>query len=299
MRGEQVSEDTTGSTVPRRQLGRYLRDLRGKARLTVKAAATELEWSEAKIWRIETGQTSLRSLDVEAMCRVYGAPDELTEALKGLAKETKGRGWWHAYGDVIPDGFDLYIGLEEAAAELRWYEAELVPGLFQTAAYARTLIGADNPGVDDEEIERRVAVRMARQALLSRKTAAPTVSVVLNEAIIRRPVGGQAVMVEQLNRLIELTDLPNVTIRVVPFRVGLHHGLMSGPFVILRFPTNGEGKITEPPTVYVDGFTGALYLDKPNEIDRYDMAFTSIWQAAATEAESHELLQQAVRELGP
>src|SRR5690348_16417706 len=140
MRGDHVSEDTTGSTVPRRQLGRYLRDLRGKARLTVKAAASELEWSEAKIWRIETGQTSLRSLDVEAMCRVYGAPDDLTEALKGLAKETKGRGWWHAYGDVIPDGFDLYIGLEEAVSELHWYEAELVPGLFQTPDYARTLI---------------------------------------------------------------------------------------------------------------------------------------------------------------
>ena len=102
-----MTDGTSGSTVPRRQLGRYLRDLRGKARLTVKVASAELEWSEAKIWRIETGQTSLRSLDVEAMCKVYGAPTDLAEALKGLAKETKGRGWWHAYGDVIPDGFDL------------------------------------------------------------------------------------------------------------------------------------------------------------------------------------------------
>lgn len=143
-----MSEDTAGSTVPRRQLGRYLRDLRGKARLTVKAAARELEWSEAKIWRIETGQISLRSLDVKAMCQVYGAPDDLTEALKHLAKETKGRGWWHADADVVPDSFDLYIGLEEAAAELRWYEAELVPGLLQTAGYARALISADNPNED-------------------------------------------------------------------------------------------------------------------------------------------------------
>src|SRR5579864_8834192 len=120
--------ETTGSTVPRRQLGRYLRELRGRERLTVKAAAEKLEWSEAKIWRIETGQTSLRSLDVEAMCKIYAAPADLTEALMGLARETKARGWWHAYGDVIPEGFDVYIGLEEAASQLAWYESELGPG---------------------------------------------------------------------------------------------------------------------------------------------------------------------------
>ncbi len=113
-----MPEETTGSTVPRMQLGRYLRELRQQQRLTVRAAAERLEWSEAKIWRIETGQVSLRSLDVEAMCRIYGATADLTEALMGLAKETKARGWWHSYGDVIPEGFDVYIGLEEAAASL-------------------------------------------------------------------------------------------------------------------------------------------------------------------------------------
>jgi transcriptional regulator with XRE-family HTH domain len=131
-----VSEVTTGSTVPRRQLGRYLRELRTNARLTVHVAAKALEWSEAKMWRIETGQTSLRSHDVETMCRVYGAPEELKTALMGLAKETKGKGWWHAYGDVIPEGFDLFIGLEEAASSLEEYSPELVPGLFQTPDYA-------------------------------------------------------------------------------------------------------------------------------------------------------------------
>ena len=107
--------------MPRRQLGRYLRELRGGQRLTVRTAAERLEWSEAKIWRIETGQVSLRSLDVEAMCKVYGADASLTEGLMGLAKETKARGWWHSYGDVIPEGFDLYIGLEEAASAVSWY----------------------------------------------------------------------------------------------------------------------------------------------------------------------------------
>ena len=161
-----MSVEVTGSTVPRRQLGRHLRELRNQQRLTVRAAAERLEWSEAKMWRIETGQTSLRSLDVEAMCKIYAAPADLTEALMGLAKETKARGWWHAYGDVIPEGFDVYIGLEEAASQLAWYESELIPGLLQTEGYAHTVIRADNPGVDEEEISRRVHVRMARQPLI-------------------------------------------------------------------------------------------------------------------------------------
>lgn len=123
--------------------------------------------------------------------------------------------------------------------------------------------------------------------------------VVVNEAVLRRSVGGPEVMADQLNHLIDLADLPNVAIRVVPFGAGLHHGLMSGPFVVLHFPTNGDGKMSEPPTVYVEGFTGALYLDKPGEIERYETAFASIWHAAADEAQSRELFKQAVKELGP
>src|SRR5579875_434950 len=220
-----MAAETTGSTVPRRQLRRYLRELRSKQRMTVRTAAEKLEWSEAKIWRIETGQTSLRSLDVEAMCRVYGAPGDLTEALMGLAKETKARGWWHAYGDVIPESFDVYIGLEEAASQISWYESELVPGLLQTERYARTLIEADNPGVDAGEINRRVHLRLARQTLLTRAIAPPKLSIVLNEAIIRRPVGGKQTMAEQLDRLGEVGELPNVSLRIMPFGVGLHPGI--------------------------------------------------------------------------
>jgi transcriptional regulator with XRE-family HTH domain len=292
-----VSEGTTGSTVPRRQLGRYLRDLRGQARLTVKAAAGQLEWSEAKMWRIETGQTSLRSLDVQAMCAVYGAPSELTEALMALAKETKARGWWMSYGDVIPEGFDIYIGLEEAAARLSWYESELVPGLFQTADYARTLIQTHNPGVESTEIERRVQLRLARQTLLTRVSQAPELRIVLNEAILRRPVGGNNVMAGQLEHLVGVSELPNVSIKVMPFSAGLHYGIMSGPFVTLEFPANGAGQPTEPPTVYVDSFTGALFLDKPHEIERYDRAFSHIWQVARNEIDSRTLMAQAIREL--
>ncbi|MFE7120353.1 helix-turn-helix domain-containing protein [Streptomyces sp. NPDC057654] len=289
-------EAASGSTVPRRQLGRHLRELRNRARLTVRAASTALEWSDQKIWRIETGQTSMRSLDVEAMCRVYGADAELTKGLMGLAKETKNRGWWHSYGDVIPEGFDLFIGLEGAAASLRQYIKDLVPGLVQTDDYARALIQADNPDVAPEEIERRVHVRLARQELLTRVTAPPTLELALGEAVLHQPVGGGDVMARQLDRLAEAMDMPNVSLRVVPFAAGLHHGLMSGPFTTLRFPVGGDGQPMEPPTVYMEGFTGDLYLDKPQEIERYDRAFTSIWDTALDAKNTQNMLRQAAKE---
>lgn len=291
-----MTEGTTGSTVPRRQLGRHLRELRNQARLTVKVAAEELEWSETKIWRIETGQTSLRSLDVQAMCTIYGAPKELTEALMALAKETKAKGWWVSYGDVLPEAFDVYVGLEEAAKRLRSYEAELVPGLLQTRRYARILIATGYPDVEPAEIDRRVEVRLARQALLTRVTAPPTLEVVVNEAVLCRPVGSREIMAEQLRHLIEMGELPNVTLRVVPFRAGLHHGAMSGPFMLLTFPANSNGEHSEPPTVFKDGFTGDLFLDKPHEIERYEKAFTEMWSTGLNNRNSLTYIEAAARE---
>lgn len=292
-----MAETLTNSTVPRRQLGRYLRDLRLKAGLAVKDAAKGLEWSETKMWRIETGQIALRSLDVEAMCRLYRVDADTTEALMGLAKETKAKGWWHAYGDAIPEYFNLYVGLEAAASRISWFEQALVPGLFQAEDYARTLIAADNPDVDGTEIERRVQLRMTRQALLNRPVDPPEVAVALNESVLRRPVGGIGVMRAQLTRLVEASELPNVSLRVVPFSVGFHPGIVSGPFTLLRFPLNGGGEESEPPTVYTEMFTGALYLDKPHEIARYERAFTDIWSTALDDAGSRDFVRRAAEEL--
>lgn len=288
--------EATGSTVPRRQLGRYLRDARMKARMTVRASARELEWSEPKIWRIETGQTAMRGHDVDLMCRTYGVSPELTEALVGLAKETKARGWWQASGDVIPAWFDVYVGLEEATRELHWYESELVPGLLQTAEYATALIRAGEPDLAAEEVDRRVAFRIARQALLSRPVAPPQLTVVLNEAVIRRPVGGPQVMREQLTWLIDAGELPNVSVRVLPFRAGLNLGMISGPFVLLRFPDDVKGRASEPPVVYIEHPTGALYLDKSAEIDYYAVTFADLLDRS-DETESRERMAAAVREL--
>jgi Domain of unknown function (DUF5753) len=191
----------------------------------------------------------------------------------------------------------LYQSLAQAASQLAWYESELVPGLLQTEDYARTLIKADNPGVDDEEISRRVHVRIARQPLVHRAASPLGLRVALNEAILRRPTGGPRIMSRQIARLAEVSELPNVSLRVVPYSAGLHPGVMSGPFVILRFPLNGDGRDSEPATVYVDGFTGALYLDKPAGVERYAQAFGGIWAASLDEPRSRTVLHQAAKEL--
>ena len=287
-----MAETWAGSTVPRRQLGRYLSGLRAQAGLTVRAAAKELERSEPTMWRIEAGKTSVRSIEVEAMCRLYGADEKMTEALKALAKETKAKGWWQAYGDVLPEWFDLYVGLEAAANRISWYEPEVVPGLFQTEHYARALTLLDHPGADEGEVERRVQLRMERQAILKRPIDPPTLRVVLGEAVVVSPAREPGVMAAQLRKLAEVSELPNVDLRIVPFSAGLHPGRTTGAFEILRFPVNGSGLESEPPTVYSDLYTGAIYLDKPSEVARYDQAFSGIWDAALDEDRSRDRIRQ-------
>ncbi|MFE7743691.1 helix-turn-helix domain-containing protein [Nocardia sp. NPDC057455] len=269
--------------MPRRQLGRHLRDLRTRAGMTTRVAAQQLEWSEAKIWRIETGQTSLRGLDVEAMCKVYGASPDLLEPLRALARDTKAKGWWTAYGDVIPEGFDVYIGLEEAAARLCTYENELVPGLLQTEGYTRALFTAAHPELSADEIDRRLRLRQARQALVTRTDAPLRLDAVLDETVLRRRIGDPEVAAGQLDHLLRMAELPNVRIRLVPTDCGYHDGMTSGRFVLLEFPEVRSGEPPEPPVVYLEAFTGPVYVDKDHEITRFRAAFASI-EAAAVDA---------------
>ncbi|MBB5913628.1 transcriptional regulator with XRE-family HTH domain [Nocardia transvalensis] len=277
-----LPQGITGSTMPRRQLGRQLRDLRNRARMTTRVAAQRLEWSEAKIWRIETGQTSLRSLDVEAMCKIYGAPAELVEPLTALARETKARGWWAEYSDVIAEGFEVYIGLEEAADRLSTFENGLVPGLLQTEGYTRAVLAAARPEMSAQELDRRVALRSARQSVLTRPESPARVSAVLTESLLRHRIGGADVHAAQLDHLRRMSERPNVDIRVVPNDCEYHAGMESGRFVLLEFPDTA-GDLTEPPVVYVETFTGSAYFDKDHEIDRYRAAFGGI-RAASVEA---------------
>ena len=281
-----------GSTVPRRQLGRELRRLREEAGIQVSAAAQALEWSGPKLWRIEKGLTAIRSLDVAQMCRLYDADEQTTEALTSLAKASKDRGWWHAYGDTIPAWFELYVGLEQAATGLRAYEPELIPGLLQTADYARAVVQAGEPKLPAEEVDERVRVRMTRQQLLNRTVPPPPrLDVIIGEqALLKLPTSAEFAS-EQLLHLIKMAGKPGISVSVLPLDRGLTPVVNTGAFTILDFPINGRGP-NEPTTVYCQGLTGALYLDREEEIT----VFEDVWASAADDALTDEDAVNFLRE---
>ncbi|MFF5171344.1 helix-turn-helix domain-containing protein [Micromonospora sp. NPDC000089] len=290
-----MAEDM-GSTVPRRRLGRTLRDLRTEAGITLDAAAEALECSRQKVWRIESGLGSVRGVDVRAMCELYGVAAELAGALTALAGETRAKGWWHAYGDAIPDWFELYVGLESAACRIRRYDEALVPGLLQTRGYANAVY-QHRSEVTGEERDRLVQVRLQRQSLLSRRLpAAPAMDVILSEGALLRIVGDRPTMAEQLRHLLDLGERETVSIRVLPLSVGLHRGVEAGTFVMLEFPI-GNRSTPEPPVIYSESWTGALYLDRPEEFAAYEKVWTSLDQLALDEGQSRHLINKIIGEV--
>jgi hypothetical protein len=281
------------STVPRRQLGRYLKGLREKRGVTVAASARALEWSTSKLWRVETGQVAMRTHDVRVMCRVYRATDEFTKVLTGLASQSKAKGWWHAHGDAIPEWFSLYVGLEDAAERIRMYEPELIPGLLQTKAYSQAFIAIERPDLTPAEVDRRVAAKQHRQRLLTRHLPGPPrFEVLLSEVALRRPIPDRAAMSGQLRHLAEQIErLDNVSVRVLPLAAGPTRASSVGPFVLLDFPDDDE-----PPIVYKEGPTGALYLDKAREIATYDAIWAGVAELALTEEQSLRLIRRLAEE---
>ena len=288
--------DDMASTVPRRQLGRALRELRTEAQMTLDAVAETLQCSRQKIWRIETGLGAVRGVDVRGMCELYRARPKLTAALVGLAGETKTRGWWHAYGVGIPDWFDIYGGLESAASRLRSYDESLIPSLLQARAYARSLLQTD-ADLTDEELERLVAVRLQRQSLLTRRLPkAPQLRSVISEAVLLRRVGGPALMVEQLQHLLKVAELPNVSIRVLPLTAGAHYGALAGSFTMLDFPLTLR-TVPDPPVIYSESMTGALYLDRPEELAAYEQTWSSLDILALNDQQSTQLISKLIEEI--
>jgi len=267
--------------------------------MTPRQVAGRLEISVATLYRYEGGQVSLRAVEVENMCRLYGASAEMTEALMGLARETKARGWWHAYGDAIPRWFQVYVGLETSASRLRKFEPDLIPGLLQTKDYATAVLRLDDVKTSAEEIEKRVTVRLERQGLLFRRLPpAPQLDVILGEVALRRSLDDQGAMAEQLRHVNEIGQLGNVTIRVLPLSVGLYRGAGVSAFTILEFPSNGSGRETEPPTVYAGSLTGALYLDRSNEVSAYDSMWTDVTTLALDETQSRQMIGEIAEEYG-
>ncbi|GAA0233928.1 helix-turn-helix transcriptional regulator [Spirillospora sp. NPDC000708] len=280
----------SGSTVRRILLGSQLRRLREQKGVTRQDAGYVIRASESKISRLELGRVSFKERDVDDLLTLYGVGDKAErEALIQLAREANTPGWWHRYNDVLPGWFQTYVGLEESAALIRTYELQFVPGLLQSEGYARAVIRLGNAGAAEHEIDQRVELRLQRQERLTGPDA-PRLWAVIDEGALRRPIGGPEVMRGQFEHLIEMSKLPNVTIQIMPFRFG-GHAAEGGAFTILRFPEQDL-----PDVVYVENLTGAMYLDKRDDVDTYLQAMERLCVDSATPERTVELLGDFLRE---
>jgi hypothetical protein len=279
-----------GPTVRRMLVGAQLRRLRADKGVTREQAGEAIRASEWKIHRLENGQVGFKDRDMVDLLRFYGVddPGEVAEFLV-LAREANAPGWWHHYGDVLPQWFRAYVDLESAAALIRTYEGQFVPGLLQTEDYMRAVVGGGHLDDLPEEAEHRVQLRLGRQTLLERKDA-PRLWAVVDEAALRRPVGGPEVMRAQLERLIDATKLPNVTLQVLPFGAGAHPAMV-GAFSVLRFPDHEL-----PDVVYVEHLTSALYLSKQEDVDQYLHVMESICVRSAPPDRTVEIVGNVLNE---
>ncbi|CAM5517117.1 helix-turn-helix domain-containing protein [Streptomyces tanashiensis] len=270
-------------TARRRRLSIELKKLRETNELTCAQVGAALDWSGSKVNRMETGTGRVQPSDVEALCRFYGVDDELRDFLKEL--ETKG--WWHAHGSGVPTWFSIYIGLEQDASTFRQYQNEFVPGLMQTPAYATELHRATNQ-MPDEDINRAVSVRMERQASL-RSPSAPDTWFVVHESALRSVIGDRTVMREQLEKVLEMSELPSVTLQILTFEAGPYPA--TGTFTMLGFPDPED-----PDIVYRDGITDAVYLEGAEEVRAYTRAFDNLRAAAASPHLSARLIAALLKD---
>ncbi|HTA03874.1 MAG TPA: helix-turn-helix transcriptional regulator [Streptosporangiaceae bacterium] len=291
MGSDQSTAAPTGAGSPtalRIVLGARLRRLREAKRISPEEAGYVIRASHSKISRLETGRVSFKDRDIVDLLTLYGVTDESQrEEIRGLAARANNPGWWHDYSDMLATWFEDYLGLEEAAVEICTYEAQFVPGLLQTEDYASAVILLEysNP----KEISRRVSLRMARQAILSGPD--PTsLWAVLDEAALRRPIGGVRAMRAQLEHLIEMAQQPNVTIQIMPFTSG-GHAAAGGSFSVLHF-----AEIDLPDVVYLEQLASAQYLDKQDVVGTYVEVLDRLRVEAATPADSLETLQARLRE---
>ncbi|MBB6471411.1 helix-turn-helix domain-containing protein [Sphaerisporangium rubeum] len=282
---------TMGSspTVRRRRLASELRRIRKEKGLTAEAVADRLELDPSWVSRIETGRRGIRAIDLRALLDVYEIHGDARDELLTLARQARQRGWWHTYGDVVPEWFQVFVGLEAEAAEVRSYHSELIPGLLQTPEYYGAFLATAATGASTEEITRKIDFRVARQERVTGDNPLK-LWVIVNEAAVRRPVGGADVMRAQLQHLIEMSRRPNVTLQVLPFSAGPHPA-MDGGFVSLGFP-----EAPDPDVVYLENQVGAVYLEERVAIDRYNLVFNHLRARALDPDQTRNLLARVSTE---
>ena len=280
------NQDRSHSPLLRaRRLALELTRRRESAGLTRDEVTRRLEWANSTLFRIETGRTKPQPRSVRELLGLYGVTGPEKEGLIQLAREARQPGWWHSFRDVLPNPYEVFIGLEAEASSIRWFEPLMVPGLLQTPDYARAMIRGGPQELDPAEIDRRVEVRMARQGILARQDR-PRLWVVLDEAALHRIVGGAETMHQQLAHLVTLSDQGKTTIQVLPFNAGAHAGT-TGPFVLLQFADP-----VDPDVVYLETIPEGLYLEGPNDIQAFMLAFDRLLAAALHPDDSISLIQR-------
>ncbi|MFJ8199976.1 helix-turn-helix domain-containing protein [Streptomyces sp. NPDC096152] len=275
-------------TVRRRRLGQELRRLRELKGMTAEEVAERLLVSQSKISRLENGRRSISQRDVRDLCGVYEVEDHrIVDSLMQMAKDSRQQGWWHSFGDIP---YSVYIGLETDAASLRVYDPQVVPGLLQTRQYAEALIAGALPETASADIEKRVQVRMRRQERISAAENPLRLWTVLDEAALRRVVGNRSLMRDQLEHLVEQSNLPHVTVQVIPFDMGSHPGL-NGQYAILEFPDAADSSV-----VYIEGVTSDLYLEKANDVQKYSVMYEHLRAQALNVEQSRQFIADIAKD---
>lgn len=287
-----VSVAPGSTTVRRMLLGARLRRLREAKGLTREEAGFVIRASDSKVSRLELGRVSFKERDVADLLILYGVTDPAErEAMLALARQANQPTWWRAYDDVTPNWFQNYLGLEEAAVEIRSFEVHFVPGLLQTAEYARAVVASALPQPTPEQIERTVALRSLRQQVLTRDNP-PHLWVVLDELALRRPIGDRRIMTEQLSHLIDMARTPRIALQLLPLSNGRHAGA-GGAFTLLRF-----AEPTLPDVVYLEQLVSALYLDRVEHVDRYSEVMSQLSVESLSPEETINYLSDLLRERG-
>ncbi|MFE3224861.1 helix-turn-helix domain-containing protein [Nocardia sp. NPDC059228] len=291
------TENTPSSTLPRRQLGRFLREWREANGFTIATAAKLVDLSASALQRIEAGQTQkVRKQDVRALCEIYGVGSGDAAAAADLAAVARTQGWYHAYGGLYSDAFNMYVGLEAAARRLTTYH-EHIPGLLQTADYARAIIGAYPGFADSTDVDRRVEHRLRRQAIVTRKTNPVVLEVLLHESALHRMIGNRQTMAAQLRHLAEVSKLDNLSVRIHPFAAGMTWGMPRGSFTVLEFDVDPGHEPVEPPIVYIEGGpTQDVYLEKPDEVRLYSELASAIRSSALDGGPTRDLVRRVTKE---
>ncbi|WP_147267788.1 helix-turn-helix domain-containing protein [Spongiactinospora rosea] len=278
-------------TVRLRRLASELRRLRKASGLTNEAVAETLGVAQSWVSRAESGRRRIRPIDLRALLDVYGVQGPQREELLLLGRQASQKGWWHTYGDAIPERLQIYVGLEAEATQIRAYYSQLIPGLLQTADYYRSYLAVTLPDAAPDEVERMIEFRLARQErVVMEEDSAMKLTFILNEACLRRWPLDDTIAQAQLRHLLKLSKRPNITLQVVPFDVGLFPA-MGGTFVMLGFPVEAD-----PDVVYIEHQVDSLYLEDPATVERYSMIFDQIRAKALSPSQTRTFISSLIKE---